>query len=65
MHRNVVFIENRFHRALGNTCFAINALFWIDINHLRVLVEAFGWANLQAGFVFAAFAKFSHDHRHK
>jgi len=61
LNRNVVFIENRFHRALGNARFAINALVWININHLGVLIEAINWANFQAGFVFAAFARFGHD----
>ena len=64
LHRNVVLIKDRFHRALGNARFAINALVWININHLGVLIEAFGWENFQARFVLAAFTRFSHDHRH-
>ena len=64
LNKNVVFIENRFHRALGNARLAINALVWINVNHLGVLIEAINWANFQAGFVFAAFARFGHDQRH-
>ena len=64
LHRNVVFIEDRIHRALGNARFAINALVWINIDHFGVLIEAINWADFQAGFVFAAFARFSHDQRH-
>jgi DNA-directed RNA polymerase specialized sigma24 family protein len=62
--RHLVFIENGFDRALRNTGFTVDTFNWVDVDHVRVLVEAIAWANLQASFIFAAFARFSHDHRH-
>ena len=62
--RNIVFIENGFDRALRNTGFAVDAFIGMDVDHIGILVKAIGWANLQASLIFAAFAWFSHDHRH-
>jgi len=62
--RHIVFIENGFDGALRNTGFTIDAFIWVDVDHVRVFVEAIAWANLQASLIFAAFARFSHDHRH-
>ena len=36
----------------------------MDVNHIGVLIKAIAWANLQASFIFAASAWFSHYHRH-
>ncbi len=62
--RYVVFVENGIDRALGNTGFTVDAPFWMDVDHVGVLVKALGWANPQARLVFAAFAWFGYDHRH-
>ena len=62
--RYIVFMENSFDRALGNTGFTVDAFIWMDVDHVRVLIKAIAWANLQASLIFAAFAGFSHDHRH-
>jgi RNA polymerase sigma factor (sigma-70 family) len=62
--RHIVFIENGFDGALRNTGFTIDAFIWVDVDHVRVFVKAIAWANLQASLIFAAFARFSHDHRH-
>lgn len=62
--RNIVFVENGFDGALRNTGFTVDTFIWMDVDHVRVFVEAIAWANLQASFIFAAFAWFSHDHRH-
>jgi len=61
---HIVFIENGFDRALRNTGFTVYAFIWVDVDHVRVFVKAIAWANLQASLIFAAFARFSHDHRH-
>lgn len=62
--RHIVFVENSFDGALRNTGFTVDAFIWVDVDHVGVFVEAIAWANLQASFIFAAFAWFSHDHRH-
>lgn len=62
--RHIVFIKNGFDRALRNTGFTVDTFIWVDVDHVRVFVEAIAWANLQASLIFAAFARFSHDHRH-
>lgn len=61
---HIVFIENGFDRALRNTGLAVDAFIGMDVDHVGILVKAIGWANLQASLIFAAFAWFSHDHRH-
>lgn len=62
--RHIVFIENGFDRALRNAGFTVDAFIGMDVEHIGILIEAIGWANLQARLVFAAFAWLSHDHRH-
>ena len=62
--RHIVLVENGFDRALRNTGFTVDAFIWVDVDHVRVFVKAIAWANLQASLIFAAFARFSHDHRH-
>ena len=61
---HIVFIENGFDRALRNTGFTVDAFIGMDVDHIGILIKAITWANLQASLVFAAFARFSHDHRH-
>ena len=62
--RHIVFVENSFDGALRNTGFTVDAFIWVDVDHVRVFVKAIAWANLQANPIFAALARFSHDHRH-
>jgi hypothetical protein len=62
--RHIVFIENGFDRALGNTGFTVNAFIGMDVDHIGILIKTINRANLQASFIFTAFARFSHDHRH-
>jgi len=62
--RHIVFVENGLDRALGNTGFAVDAFIGMDVNHIGVSIQAIAGANLQARLIFAAFARFSHDHRH-
>lgn len=57
-------MENCFNRALRNTGFTVDALVGMNVDHFGILIKALTWANLQASLVFAAFARFSHDHRH-
>lgn len=38
-------MENRFHRALSDASFAIDALIWMDVEHLVPFVKALDWAN--------------------
>jgi len=64
LRRHIVFVEYGVDRALGNTSFAVDAFIGMDVNHIGVLIKAIAGANLQAGLIFAAFARFSHDHRH-
>ena len=47
-------MENRFHRAFGNTGFTVNALFWVNVEHLLAFVEAFYGAYNHAIGVFAS-----------
>ena len=61
---HIVFIENGFDGALRNTGFTVDAFIGMDVDHIGILIKAITWANLQASLVFAAFARFSHDHRH-
>ncbi len=61
---NVVFMENRLDRTFRNARFTVDALIWMNIHHLGILIEAFARANSQARFVFAAFARLGNHHRH-
>jgi hypothetical protein len=61
---HIVFIEYGFDRALRNTGFTVDAFIGMDVDHLGILIKAITRANLQASLIFAAFAWFSHDHRH-
>lgn len=60
----VVFVEDCLDRTLGNTCFAVNAFFWMDVEHLVAFVEAFHWADDYAISVFASRAWLGNDMRH-
>jgi eukaryotic-like serine/threonine-protein kinase len=62
--RHIVFKENGFDRAFRNTGFTVNAFIGMDVDHVCVLIETITWTNLQASLILAAFAWFSHDHRH-
>lgn len=42
---NVIFMEDRFDWAFGNACFAVDALFRMDIEHLIAFIEALYGAN--------------------
>jgi hypothetical protein len=61
---HIVFIENGFDRALRNTGFTVDAFIGMNVDHIGILIKAITWANLHASLIFAAFARFSHDHRH-
>src|SRR5258708_22171998 len=54
LFRHIVLIENGFDRALGNACFAIYAMFRVDIQHLLPFVKALTWAHDDAIGVFAS-----------
>jgi hypothetical protein len=62
--RHVVFIENGFDWALWNTGRAVDAFIGINVDPIGILMKTITGANVQASLVFAAFAWFSHDHRH-
>jgi hypothetical protein len=57
-------MENGFNRAFRNTGFTVDAFIGMNVDHIRILIKALAWANTQASLIFAAFARFSHDHRH-
>ncbi len=57
-------MENGFDRALRNTGFTVDAFLRMNVDHVRIFIKALAGANLQASLIFAAFARFSHDHRH-
>lgn len=61
---HVVFMKNRFDRALGHTGFAVDTIFWMDEQHLRALVKAIAGASRYAGRVFATDALFGDDKSH-
>ena len=61
---HIVFIEDRFHRALGDACATVDALFWVDVNHGLIFVKTLHGANSQARFVFAPAARFGDHHCH-
>jgi hypothetical protein len=37
--RKIIFVENRFDRAFGNTCFTIDALIGMDVQNLVTFIE--------------------------
>src|SRR5688572_29430420 len=56
---DVVFLEDRLDRALGNARFAVDALVRVNVQHLLTLVEALHGANDDAIGVLAAEAWFA------
>ncbi len=61
---NVVFVEDRFDGAFGNTRFAIDAFFGVDVKHLLTLVKAFDGADDNAICIFATEARLSYYMSH-
>ncbi len=57
-------MENRRDGTFADARITINAFFRVDVDHLRIFTEAVAWADHKAGFVFATYARFSHNHRH-
>lgn len=47
-------MEDRFDGAFGDACFAIDAVFWINVQHVRAFVEAVAGAYHYAIGVLAA-----------
>ena len=46
--------EDRADGAGGDACAAVNALVWVDVELIVAFVDAFDWANLDAGAVFGS-----------
>ena len=61
LFRKVVFMEDGFDWAFRNACFAIDALFRVNVKNRRSLVEAFHGAHNNTVGVFAVKARFSDD----
>jgi len=53
----------KFLESLGSIP-TVDAFIGMNVDHIGILIKAITWANLQASLIFAAFARFSHDHRH-
>ena len=64
LFRKIVLVEGRFDGRLGNTRFAVDTLFRMDVKHLVAFVETFHWANNYAIGVFAPRAWLGYDMRH-
>ena len=62
--REIIFMEDGFDRTLWNTGFAVDALIWIDVEHLFAFVEAFNGANYNAIGVSATVTRFGYDVSH-
>tara|TARA_R110002095_G_scaffold168952_2_gene146703 strand:+ start:289 stop:504 length:216 start_codon:yes stop_codon:yes gene_type:complete len=52
-------VENGFYRTFGDASLAIDALFWVDVEHLLTLVKTFDWANYYAIGISASVAGLS------
>lgn len=57
-------MENCFYRALRNTCFAVDAFFWVDVKHGLAFVETLYGANHNAVSISAAITRLGHDMSH-
>ncbi len=62
--RHIVLVEDCLDGTLGNACFAVDALFRVDVKHLVTLVEALHWANNDAIGVFASRAGLGNNMSH-
>ncbi len=65
LFRHVVFVEDRFDRALGHAGFAVDAFVRMDVENLLAFVEALHRANHHTIGVLAAKARFANDVRHE
>jgi hypothetical protein len=61
---HIILIENGFYWTFGYASAAVDALIGMDVDHIRIFIEAIDWTNLEAGLVFAAHAGFSDNHCH-
>lgn len=61
---HVVFVEDRFNRAFSYASFAVDALIWVDVEHLVPFVKALDWAYDNAVGIAAANAGLSDDVSH-
>jgi hypothetical protein len=61
----IVLMEDGFHGAFRNACFTVNALFWVDVEHLIAFVEAFHGTYDHAIGVFTTWAGLSYDVSHE
>ena len=60
----VVFVKNRFYGAFGDACFAVNAILWIDVEHIWALVKTVARAYRYACGIFAAHTLFRYNECH-
>src|SRR4051795_8123752 len=65
LRRHRAFVEDRLDGAFRDTCLAVNAMVWVDGEHLLCLVEAVAWTDRDAVGVFAANAWFGDDECHE
>lgn len=61
---DVCFVENCFDWTLDSACVAVDALVWVDVKHLFVLVEAVTRADNDTVGIFAAEAGSGNDVGH-
>lgn len=59
--RQIVFVEDRRNRTFRDTCFAVDAFVWVNVEDLLSFVETFNRANDHAIGVFAVKARFGND----
>jgi hypothetical protein len=57
-------VEDRVNRAFRNTCVAVNAIVWINVKHLLVVIKTLHWTDDNAISVFAVSARFANDVDH-
>lgn len=65
LFRYIIFVIDRFNGAFRNTRLAVNALFWMDVEHRFPLVKTFDGANNNTVSVFAVVTRLSYYVRHR
>ena len=61
----VVFVEDGFDRTFWHACLTVDALFWVDVQHLLTFVEALYRANDNAIGVLTSKARLGNDVCHR
>ena len=62
--RDVVFVKNRFGGTLCDTGLAVDAIFWVDVEHFWALVKAVAGASRYTSGIFTSNAIFGDDMCH-